>query len=115
MAGGAARPGPLRGAKLFAALRLAPARRGALLTVRRRNAPAGERAGIGMAVSAKVGGAVVRNKIRRRLRTSWRLLMAERPETALWQLFIQVQPAAARADFRTLDDEFRRLIVPRPA
>lgn len=64
-----------------------------------------------MAVGVPVGGAVVRNRLKRRLRALWRALLREKPDFAGRQLFIQVKPAAGQAAFADLHDELRRLLA----
>ncbi len=67
-----------------------------------------------MAVGIPVGGAVVRNRLKRRLRALWRALLREQPGYAGRQLFIQAKPAAGDAEFADLHDELRRLLGPAP-
>lgn len=62
-----------------------------------------ECAGVAYAISRKVGTAVVRNKLRRRLRAAVGELDSERHLRTGWYLVI-VHPAAARASYRELSD-----------
>ena len=65
-------------------------------------------------MSAKVGNAVVRNKIKRRLRVIIRQLYLQQPALRRMQLMIQASPPAARASQQTLHDELRRLLASHP-
>jgi ribonuclease P protein component len=71
------------------------------------NAPEAGAARAGFITSRKVGGAVVRNRVRRRLREIFR---AARPRLArgLW-LVIVARQHAARATFQQLEAEWRQL------
>ncbi len=62
---------------------------------------------IGFITSKRVGGAVVRNRIRRRLREIVRTQQARMRE-GFW-LVVIARPPAARATFRELKDEWLRL------
>ena len=63
----------------------------------------------GFAVSKRLGGAVVRNKIRRRLRASARRLNDEGACQGL-DIVLIARPGAAEADFARLDDTLERLL-----
>ena len=74
-------------------------RRNRLFTVRaRRNGLGSVRSGF--AVSRRVGKAVTRNRIRRRLRA----LMRERPPAGGFDLLVTAHPPAAEASFEELRD-----------
>nr|WP_218852593.1 ribonuclease P protein component [Spelaeicoccus albus] len=55
---------------------------------------------VGFVVSKAVGNAVVRNRVKRRLRAAVSSRMGEVPEGAL--MVVRALPASARADFREL-------------
>ena len=62
---------------------------------------------VGLVTSKRIGGAVVRNRVRRRLRE-----IVRRHQHALPQghwLVVIARPAAAQADFATLEQEWLRL------
>ncbi|NJN63530.1 MAG: ribonuclease P protein component [Acidobacteria bacterium] len=61
----------------------------------------------GSLASRKVGGAVVRNRVRRLVRESFR-----RQQTRLgaWDMVVNARGSAADAGFREIDDEFKSLI-----
>lgn len=62
---------------------------------------------IGIVTSRRVGGAVQRNRVRRRLREIVRLA---RPELARgWMLVLIARPAAAAAEFLALREDWTRL------
>lgn len=61
----------------------------------------------GFVTSKRIGGAVVRNQVRRRLREIVRKHQTELREN-LWLVTI-ARPAAARATFHELEDEWLRL------
>ena len=61
----------------------------------------------GFVTSKRVGGAVVRNRVRRRLREILRQHQHEL-RTGFWVVLI-ARPAAARATYRALEDEWLRL------
>jgi ribonuclease P protein component len=64
---------------------------------------------IGFSVSKRVGGAVVRNRVKRRLREA-----ARRKVTALaagWDIVIAARPSAAQAPYTALDAELRELLA----
>jgi len=62
---------------------------------------------IGFSVSKKVGNAVTRNKVRRRLRECFRPLMGD-VKTGLY--VVVARPAAAEAAFDTLEKDVRYLL-----
>ncbi len=62
---------------------------------------------VGFSVSKKVGNAVVRNKVRRRLRECFRPLMGD-VKTGLY--VVVARPAAAEAAFDALEKDVRYLL-----
>lgn len=58
----------------------------------------------GFAVSRRVGNAVVRNRVKRRLRDVFRHLHSDAPS---WDIMVLARPAAATASRETLDEEVR--------
>ena len=66
---------------------------------------------LGASVSRKVGGAVVRNRIKRWTREYFRRSRFRRTLPAL-DLVIQPKPAAGNADFATYCRELERLLAP---
>jgi ribonuclease P protein component len=79
--------------------------------------PDGEPAKVGFVVSRAVGSAVVRNRVKRRLREIMRARLASLPEGSM--LVVRAQPAAAearQADLAAdLDRILRRLVPGWPA
>lgn len=68
---------------------------------------------VGFVVSRKVGNAVVRNRIRRRLREALRshlVACAAAGRRASYDLLVIVRPSAAAADFRTLAAALQRAL-----
>lgn len=63
---------------------------------------------LGITVSSRVGKAVVRNRIKRRLREVFRLNRAAIP--AGWDIVVNPRPQAAEAEFSKLAREFLRLM-----
>lgn len=61
---------------------------------------------LGLSVSKKVGGAVNRNKVRRRLKEIFRSSVMSLPGGA--DFVISARPPAAEASFEELNDEFLR-------
>lgn len=61
---------------------------------------------LGLSVSKKVGPAVTRNTIRRRLKEIFRSSGGELPGDL--DLVVSARPAAAEASYQELDDEFAR-------
>ncbi|MBZ5527464.1 MAG: ribonuclease P protein component [Acidobacteriia bacterium] len=62
----------------------------------------------GFSIKKALGGAVVRNRIRRRLREIVRLHRGEIP--AGWDIVVHPKSAVARAEFNALAADFVRLI-----
>jgi ribonuclease P protein component len=62
---------------------------------------------VGFSVSSKVGGAVVRNRLRRRLREAFRPLISGSSSGV--DLVVVARPEAAAARFAELDSELRSL------
>lgn len=71
----------------------------------RRNGRPGNR--LGLTVSTKVGHAVVRNRLRRRLREIYRL--HEASFQSGWDLVVVARSRAVQADYRTLERSFLSL------
>lgn len=71
----------------------------------RRNGRPGNR--LGLTVSTKVGHAVVRNRLRRRLREIYRLHEASFQPG--WDLVVVARSRAVQADYRTLERSFLSL------
>jgi ribonuclease P protein component len=72
-------------------------------------APVPARPRLGLSVPRRVGGAVIRNRVRRRLREIFRRnreLFGERGG----DLVINARPSAARATFSELSDEYKKLV-----
>jgi ribonuclease P protein component len=63
-----------------------------------------ERSRLGISVKRELGGAVKRNRIRRRVREIFRLHCTEIP--AGWDLVVHPRSAVATAEFRALEEEF---------
>ena len=59
---------------------------------------------LGLSVSRKVGNAVTRNTVRRRLREVFYSMLSEIPGS--WDLVVSARPAAAEASLRELNEEF---------
>ena len=64
---------------------------------------------LGITVTRKVGGAVVRHKIKRRVREIYRR-WGQRQQLPPYDIVIHVKPTASRADFTTLESEMHRLL-----
>jgi ribonuclease P protein component len=60
-----------------------------------RDGEAGADARLGIAVPKKIGGAVIRNRIKRRLREAWRELLPEIPSGADYVLLVRTPLAEA--------------------
>lgn len=65
---------------------------------------------LGITVTRKVGGAVVRHKIKRRVREVYRR-WSRRRELPPYDIVVHVKPSAKRADFTTLETEIHRLLL----
>lgn len=63
---------------------------------------------VGFSVSKRVGGAVVRNRVKRRLREAVRVRLTSLPPG--WDIVISARPAAATVDHATLDAELGVLL-----
>ena len=63
---------------------------------------------LGLSVSKKVGSAVDRNKVRRRLREIFRFSATELPDEL--DFVISARPAATEASFEELNEEFLRCL-----
>ena len=72
--------------------------------------PPGQPCRFGFAISARLGGAVKRNRVRRRLRESVRQINAEGECEGL-DVVVIARQGAVEADFTELDATLRRLIA----
>lgn len=63
---------------------------------------------MGFTVSRRVGKAVVRNRVKRRLREAWRRWMGELPVTG--DVVVAARPQAAEASYTELEAELGRLL-----
>ena len=66
---------------------------------------------LGITVTRKVGGAVVRYKIKRRIREIYRR-WSQRRELAPYDILVHVKPKARQVDFTALQKEIHRLLRP---
>jgi len=64
---------------------------------------------LGITVSRKVGIAVIRNRVRRRVREVIRAELSPLPEG--WDFVVVAFPEAARARFTTLEEELKCLLT----
>jgi ribonuclease P protein component len=80
---------------------------GLILQVLRREDPGPVR--LGFTVTRKVGNAVVRNRVRRRLREAARLVLAGRAAAGA-DLVLIGRAATRDREFRALQDDFRRAL-----
>lgn len=81
--------------------------RGTLLVVGVRVAPEVGGFRVGFVTSKRIGGAVIRNRVRRRLREIVRKQQLQL-RNGIWFVVI-ARPAAARATYQALEDEWLRL------
>ena len=63
---------------------------------------------LGLSVSRKVGSAVTRNTVRRRLREVFHSALSEMPSS--WDLVVSARPEAAEAGFDEMKEEFGRAL-----
>ena len=73
--------------------------------------PAAQRARLGITVTRKVGGAVVRHRVKRRVREIYRRWKHRRQLPAL-DLVVHAKPRAREADFEALRSEMISLLEP---
>jgi ribonuclease P protein component len=73
--------------------------------------PAATRPRLGITVTRKVGGSVVRHRVKRRIREIYRR-WSKRDRLAPYDIVVQARPAASKADFQTLELEIQRLLKP---
>lgn len=101
----------LRGERAFARLRRGRSAQSELLRVRwLANAEPPRR--VGFVVSKKVGNAVVRNRVRRRLREALRAILAEQVAHCMsFDVMIMAKPAAATADYWQLKATLEQTLV----
>jgi len=59
----------------------------------------------GLAVSRRVGGAVVRNRVKRRIRAA----LDSMPFAEGWNVVVSARPAAAEATYREISESLKRL------
>jgi ribonuclease P protein component len=62
---------------------------------------------LGITVPARLGNAVLRNRLKRRIREAFRLHRADLP--AGWDFLVNPRPAVATVSFETLEKELLRL------
>ena len=86
----------LKGDRAFRRLRRGKAGHARLLSLRWR--PAREGIYVGIVVSKKVGNAVVRNRVRRRLKEGLKVILAGQKDFS-FELVVIARPEAAEADY----------------
>jgi ribonuclease P protein component len=64
--------------------------------------PAAEGVRVGFAVNRSVGGAVVRNRVKRRLREATRARLAPLAASGSWDIVVRATPQAAAATYADL-------------
>jgi ribonuclease P protein component len=64
----------------------------------------------GISTGKRVGGAVVRNRVRRRVREALRKL--DRSPSSGWDILVVARPASAEASYRDLAEALERTIGP---
>lgn len=67
---------------------------------------------LGITTPARMGKAVLRNRVRRRLREVFRLNRPSLP--AGWDILVNPRPAVAKVPFRTLEGELLRILPSGP-
>ena len=65
---------------------------------------------LGFTVTRKIGNAVIRNRIRRRLKEAARLVLAQNPVSGV-DLVLIGREGTAKRDFVTLQDDLRRALA----
>ena len=65
---------------------------------------------VGIVVSKKVGNAVIRNRVRRRLREALRAILAQKPPPQTFDLVVIARPEAANADYQQLYGALERAL-----
>ncbi len=68
-----------------------------------------KRARLGITVSKKVGGAVVRNRVKRWVREGYRRLSGDKPSAV--DVVVIAKPSAAASSYQAIAMELRRLLV----
>lgn len=71
--------------------------------------PAATHPRLGITVTRKVGGAVVRHRVKRRIREIFRR-WSKRERLAPYDIVVQARPVAREVDFQTLEAEIQRLL-----
>jgi ribonuclease P protein component len=100
----------LRSPRAFARVRTSGRRvSGRLLSLGYTPGEAGAPVRIGFSVSKRIGGAVVRNRVKRRLRDAARHKVVSL--AAGWDIVITARPAAAQASYAALVDELHELLT----
>lgn len=65
---------------------------------------------LGITVTRKVGGAVVRQRVKRRIKETYRR-WSERGQLPPYDILVQAKPAAGRAEFSALREDLLRLLA----
>ena len=66
---------------------------------------------LGITVTRKVGGAVIRQRIKRQIRETYRR-WNQRRHLPPYDILVHVKPAARQADYHQLQTEIHRLLLP---